>query len=261
MSTFWEWPFRGLLGTSWWLPIVFLVIAGHATNVCISLFLHRSQTHRALRLKGLAQIAMRIWLWLSTSIKTKEWVAVHRRHHAFADLPGDPHSPKLEGLFNIVVKGYFYYRRAANDPALVKKYGRGTPNDWLERHLVGRLSWLGIVSMLALDMLLFGAVIGALVWLGQIVWVPFWAAGVVNGVGHAAGYRTFAIKGTSRNIFPLAVLLGGEELHNNHHADPGSARFRARWFELDIGWVYIRVLALLGLAQLTNKGKRRLVTV
>ncbi len=241
-------PFFGALGTTWWQPIVFLVVAGHFTNVCVSLFLHRSQTHGGVRISATASIPMRLWLWLSTSIRTKEWVAVHRKHHAFADLPGDPHSPVLEGLFNIVAKGYFYYRKAAREPGILEKYGRGTPNDWLERHLVGRLSWLGIVTMLTVDVYLFGFFIGPLVWAGQMLWIPFWAGGIVNGVGHHTGYRNFSIKGASRNIIPIAILLGGEELHNNHHADPSSAKFKARWFEFDIGWTYLRLLSLLGLA-------------
>mgnify|MGYP001350331587 CR=1 FL=1 len=238
-------------GTDWWKPVLFLIIAGHVTNACISLFLHRDQTHHSVKLHPAAAMAMRIWLWFSTAIKTKEWVACHRKHHAFADRQGDPHSPLLEGLANVIVKGYFYYRRAVSEPATLEKYGQGTPDDWLERHLVERRSWLGMSGMLAVDVYLFGIVAGALVWAGQMLWVPLWAAGIVNGVGHAAGYRNFAIKGHSRNIFPLAIWLGGEELHNNHHADPHSAKFKARWFEFDVGWAYIRLLSYMGLAQLS----------
>lgn len=193
---------------------------------------------------------MRLWLWLSTAIRTNEWVACHRKHHAFADREGDPHSPVLEGLTNIVFKGYFYYRRAVHQPGVVEKYGAGTPTDWLERNLVGRFGWIGIGTMLAINVYLFGFVVGALVWLAQMLWVPLWAAGIVNGVGHARGYRNFDIKGESRNILPIAIWLGGEELHNNHHHDPRSARFKARWFEFDIGWAYLQILSLLKLARI-----------
>ena len=177
-------------------------------------------------------------------------MACHRKHHAFADRPGDPHSPVREGLPNVVIEGYFSYRRAVCEPGVLDKYGAGTPDDWFERQLNGRFQWLGLGAMLALDVYLFGILSGSLVWIGQLVWVPLWAAGVVNGLGHALGYRNFAIKGASRNIFPLAIWLGGEELHNNHHADPASARFKARWFEFDIGWAYIRLMAALGLARI-----------
>jgi len=195
---------------------------------------------------------MRFWLWFSTAINTREWVACHRKHHAFADRAGDPHSPVREGLRNVVFKGYFYYRRTVRQPGVLEKYGSGTPADWFERALFGGRHWLGMVTMLVLDVYLFGPFSGVLVWLGQVLWVPLWAAGIVNGVGHAAGYRNFAIKGASHNILPLAILLSGEELHNNHHADPASARFRARWFELDMGWAYIRLLALLGQARVVR---------
>jgi len=242
-------------GTDWWKPVLFLVVAGHLTNGCISLYLHRHQTHRSVELHPVATVPMRVWLWLSTAIKTREWVACHRKHHAFADREGDPHSPLREGLLSVVLMGYFYYRRTVRDPEVVKKYGEGTPNDWFERHLVGRLQWVGMLTMLALNIYLFGPVSGGLVWIGQLLWVPLWAAGIVNGVGHAAGYRNFDIKGASRNILPLAIWLGGEELHNNHHADPSSAKFKARWFEFDVGWAYIRLLSLAGLAQVLRPGR------
>lgn len=239
----------GILSTHWWIPIVFVVIMGHITNVCVTLFLHRSQTHRSVNFHAIASIPMRIWLWLTTSIVTKEWVAVHRKHHAFADREGDPHSPLLEGLRNILIKGAFYYRKAIGQPGMLEKYGKGTPNDWLERHLLTRRNTLGIVVLLGIDLYLFGLMIGALVWGVQMIWIPFWAAGVINGVGHAIGYRNFDVKDESRNISPLAIWLGGEELHNNHHADPHSAKFKAKWYEFDVGWFYIRVLALVRLAK------------
>jgi len=239
----------GILSTHWWIPIVFVVIMGHITNVCVTLFLHRSQTHRSVNFHAIASIPMRIWLWLTTSIVTKEWVAVHRKHHAFADREGDPHSPLLEGLRNILIKGAFYYRKAIGQPGMLEKYGKGTPNDWLERHLLTRRNTLGIILLLGIDLYLFGLMIGAIVWGVQMIWIPFWAAGVINGIGHAIGYRNFNVKDESRNIAPLAIWLGGEELHNNHHADPHSAKFKAKWYEFDVGWFYIRVLALVRLAK------------
>lgn len=248
-------PEFGGWGSSWWKPIAFILVAGHLTNVCVTLFLHRSQTHRAVKFHALATIPMRIWLWLTTAIVTKEWVACHRKHHAFADRDGDPHSPLLEGLRNIVLKGAFYYRRTVQQPGVLEKYGRGTPNDWLERHLLSRVHWLGVVLMLAVDVYLFGLFVGAAVWGVQMIWIPLWAAGVINGVGHAIGYRNFTVKDESRNLTPIAIWLAGEELHNNHHADPRSARFAARWFEFDMGWLYIRVLALLGLAEVLHARK------
>jgi stearoyl-CoA desaturase (Delta-9 desaturase) len=233
----------------WWMPLLFIVIAGHITNACVTLFLHRAQTHRGLRLHYVAALPMRLWLWLTTAIVTKEWVACHRKHHAFADREGDPHSPLMEGLRNIVFKGAFYYRKAIREPGVLEKYGRGTPNDWIERHLLSRLNWLGIVFMLVIDVYLFGFFVGPLVWTIQMLWIPFWAAGVVNGIGHAVGYRNYPVKDASRNISPIAIWLGGEELHNNHHADPKSARFAAKWYEFDIGWFYIRLLQFVRLAR------------
>ena len=235
--------------SAWWKPVLFLIVAGHVTNVCVTLFLHRSQTHRGVTFSKVIEVPMRIWLWLSTSIVTKEWVACHRKHHAFADREGDPHSPLLEGLRNIMVKGALYYRKAVRQPDILEKYGKGTPSDWLERYVLERVNWLGIVVMLGVDIYLFGFFVGPLVWAAQMLWIPFWAAGILNGVGHSLGYRNFDVKDESRNISPIAIWLGGEELHNNHHADPHSAKFNAKWYEFDIGWAYIRLLQLFGLAK------------
>ncbi len=235
--------------SQWWKPVLFVIIAGHLTNVCVTLFLHRNQTHRGVVFSGLVAIPMRIWLWMSTAIITQEWVACHRKHHAFADRDGDPHSPLLEGLRNIIVKGAFYYRQTVRQPGVLEKYGKGTPNDWIERHILAKRNWLGIALMLGIDIWLFGFFIGPMVWAAQMLWIPFWAAGIINGVGHALGYRNYDVKDASRNISPIAIWLGGEELHNNHHADPHSAKFKAKWYEFDIGWLYIRVLQLFGLAE------------
>lgn len=242
-------PEFGRWASTWWTPVLFVIVAGHLTNVCVTLFLHREQTHRGVRFHWLASLPMRTWLWLSTSIVTKEWVACHRKHHAFADREGDPHSPVVEGLRNIVLKGAFYYRTAVRQPGVLEKYGRGTPTDWLERHLFDKRHTLGIYVMLAIDIYLFGIFAGGIVWGIQMLWIPFWAAGIINGVGHAVGYRNYDVKDESRNILPIAIWLGGEELHNNHHADPHSAKFGHKWYEFDIGWSYIRVLQLLRLAE------------
>jgi stearoyl-CoA desaturase (Delta-9 desaturase) len=243
-------PEFGSWASAWWKPVLFIVIAGHITNVCVTLFLHRAQTHRAVRIHTLLAIPMRLWLWLTTAIVTKEWVACHRKHHAFADREGDPHSPVVEGLRNIILKGAFYYRRAVRQPGMLEKYGKGTPTDALERFLLTPLNWLGIVVMLAADLWLFGFFVGVIVWTVQMLWIPFWAAGIINGVGHALGYRNYEVKDESRNITPVAIWLGGEELHNNHHADPHSARFSQRWFEFDVGWLYLRMLSLVGLVRI-----------
>ena len=213
-------PEFGAWASRWWIPVLFVVIAGHLTNVCVTLFLHRAQTHRGVRLHAIAALPMRIWLWLTTAIVTKEWVACHRKHHAFADREGDPHSPLVEGLREILLKGAFYYRKAVRQPGMLEKYGKGTPNDWIERHLLTPLNWTGILVMLAIDIYLFGFFVGPAVWGVQMIWIPLWAAGVINGIGHALGYRNFEVKDESRNISPIAIWLGGEELHNNHHADP-----------------------------------------
>ena len=220
------------------------------TVFATSIYLHRALAHRSLSLRPIVELLFRTALWLLTGGIRQQWVAVHRKHHTYTDREGDPHSPLLEGLRNIVLKGAFYYRKAVRQPGMLEKYGKGTPNDWLERHLLSRLNWLGILIMLGVDMYLFGFFVGPLVWGVQMLWIPFWAAGIVNGIGHALGYRNFEVKDESRNITPIAIWLGGEELHNNHHADPHSAKFKARWYELDIGWIYLRLLSFFGLAEI-----------
>lgn len=232
----------------WWVPVVFFAVAGHLTNICVSLFLHRGQAHQGLVLQPLASVPMRVWLWLTTGIVTRQWVACHRKHHAYADREGDPHSPALEGLTRIVLGGYFYYSRAVASRDLVDKYGKGTPDDWLERNLFARFNWAGPLLTLGGDLLLFGWLVGGIVWAAQMLWIPVLSGGVVNGLGHAVGYANFRLKDESRNLVPFGFLLLGEELHNNHHADPRSAKFAARRFELDIGWVYIKLLAACRLA-------------
>ncbi len=243
----------GYFDLPWWGYL--LVGAGltHLTIVSVTLYLHRAQAHRALTLHPLASHLFRFWLWLTTGMITREWVAVHRRHHARCDSDGDPHSPQLEGIAAVLWRGAELYGVAARDTELLRRYGQGTPDDWIERQLYSRHSLLGIGLMLLLDLACFG-VIGLTLWAVQMIWIPFWAAGVVNGLGHWSGYRNFETPDASRNLFPLALLIGGEELHNNHHAAPGSARLSYRWFELDIGWVYIRLLQGLRLAQVKRAG-------
>ena len=221
------------------------------TVFATSIYLHRALAHRSLSLRPIVELLFRTALWLLTGGIRQQWVAVHRKHHTYTDREGDPHSPLMEGLRNIILKGAFYYRKTVRQPGVLDKYGKGTPNDWLERHLLSPLNWLGIVVMLAVDIYLFGFFVGPLVWGVQMIWIPFWAAGIVNGVGHAVGYRNFDVKDESRNISPIAIWLGGEELHNNHHADPHSAKFKAKWYELDIGWVYLRLLSIFGLAEIS----------
>jgi len=190
----------------------------------------------------------RFWLWLTTGMVTREWVAIHRKHHAKCEREGDPHSPMIYGIDRVLWKGAELYREEAANEETLKRFSHGTPNDWMERNVYSRHTTLGIFTMLAIDLLLFGA-IGLTVWAVQMAWIPFWAAGVVNGLGHYIGYRNFSSPDTSTNLFPIGILIGGEELHNNHHAYGTSAKFSSKWYEFDIGWVYIRMLQALRLAQ------------
>lgn len=232
----------------WWVPVLWIVIAGHITNLCVTLYLHRSATHEGVKFAPPVEHFMRFWLWLTTGMKTREWVAVHRKHHAFSDREGDPHSPVQEGLLEIVFGGVFFYREAARDQEMLEKYGRGCPDDWVEQNVYSRRPFLGLLMMLFVELYLFGPAWGLVVWSGMAVWIPIFG-NVINGVGHAIGYRNFDTKDHSHNIIPLGLWIVGEELHNNHHADPRSAKFKARWFEFDIGWVYIRLLSMLRLAK------------
>jgi stearoyl-CoA desaturase (Delta-9 desaturase) len=241
-------PGFALLSSPWWVPVLFIVIIGHISNLCVTLYLHRSATHEGVKFHPVVEHAMRFWLWLTTGMKTREWVACHRKHHAFSDRDGDPHSPHVEGLAQIVFGGVFFYREAVRDPELLRKYGRGCPDDAVERYLYSARPALGLILMLAVDLYLFGVAWGLVVWSAMAVWIPIFG-NVINGVGHAVGYRNFDTKDESRNIIPLGIWIVGEELHNNHHADPRSAKFKAKWYEFDIGWVYIRALAALRLAR------------
>lgn len=221
------------------------------TIVCVTVYLHRGQSHQALKFHPVLEHAMRFWLWLTTGMVTKQWVAIHRKHHKFADRSGDPHSPAVFGLWRVVFKGAFLYHSASKDSAMVKQFGAGTPNDWIENKLYTPHSRLGIVLMLLIDMLLFGFW-GVLIWGIQMIWIPFWAAGVINGIGHAWGYRANNTD-LSRNIVPLGIVIGGEELHANHHADPGNPKLSRRWFEFDAGWLWIQLFRSLGLIALREQ--------
>ena len=227
--------------------LLYTLIATHITIVAVTLFLHRSQAHRSVQFHPAVAHFFRFWLWLTTGMVTKQWVAVHRKHHRFSDEPGDPHSPHVYGIKQVFFKGAMLYHAASKDKVMVDTYGVGTPADWIEHNLYSAHSRLGIGILFLFNIIIFGWV-GAVIWGVQMIWIPLWAAGVVNGVGHWWGYRNGETKDRSRNIVPWGIVIGGEELHNNHHLDPASARLSRRWWEFDIGWMYIRLLSGLRLA-------------
>jgi len=244
--------FSGVFDLPWWGVAAVTLGLTHVTIVAVTVFLHRHQAHRALALHPIASHFFRLWLWLTTGMVTKEWAAVHRKHHAKCDTPEDPHSPQVLGINRVLWGGVFLYVKEANRPETIERYGHGTPDDWLEQNLYSRYQSLGLILMGVVDVVLFGIVPGILVLITQIAWIPFWAAGVINGVGHYWGYRHWQTPDASTNIVPIGILIGGEELHNNHHAYPTSAKLSYEWYEVDIGWLYIRVLAALGLAQVKH---------
>lgn len=231
--------------------LIYTLIVTHITIACVTLYLHRSQAHRSVEFHPVIAHFMRAWLWLTTGMVTKQWVAIHRKHHQYSDNPGDPHSPHVFGIWRVLTKGALLYHAASKDTVMVDSYGRGTPADWLEHNLYTPHSRLGIGILLLLNLWLFGW-LGALVWGIQMLWIPFWAAGVVNGIGHWWGYRNGQTRDRSRNIVPVDFIVGGELLHNNHHLDPASPRLSRRWFEFDIGWMYIRLLSSINLAKIKN---------
>lgn len=239
----------GLLQSSWWQIVAFTLLTTHITIVAVTVFLHRSQAHRGLDLHPAVMHFFRFWLWMTTGMVTKEWVAIHRKHHAKCEREDDPHSPMIYGIGKVMFRGAELYRKESVNEETIAKFGHGTPDDWIERKLYSRHSLMGILIMLAIDLGLFGA-IGLTVWAVQMAWIPFWAAGVVNGIGHYWGYRNYASPDTSTNVFPWGIIIGGEELHNNHHAYGTSAKFSAKWYEFDIGWGYISILKFLGLAKI-----------
>ena len=244
--------FEGVFDLPWWGYAAVALALTHVTIVAVTLFLHRHQAHRALDLHPVMSHFFRAWLWLTTGMVTREWAAVHRKHHAKCDTPEDPHSPQVYGINRVLWRGVFLYVQAARDSQTIARYGLGTSDDWLERNIYSRFQILGITLMGSADVFLFGIAPGGLILLTQIAWIPFWAAGVINGIGHYWGYRNWATPDWSTNIAPWGILIGGEELHNNHHAYPTSARLSCKWYELDIGWLYIRILRALGLAKVKH---------
>lgn len=228
------------------IEILYTLIATHITIICVTLFLHRGQAHKGIQFHPVLSHFMRFWLWLTTGMVTKEWVAIHRKHHRFSDQFNDPHSPKVYGIFNVLCKGAFLYANAAKDKDMVSTYGIGTPDDFIERKLYTPFNGLGIIILLVLNILLFGYW-GFLIWGIQMIWIPFWAAGVINGIGHYFGYRNGETKDNSRNISPWGIIIGGEELHNNHHLDPASVKLSRRTFEFDIGYFYCKIFESLNL--------------
>ena len=228
--------------------IIYTLIVTHITIICVTLFLHRGQAHRGIEFHPILSHFMRFWLWLTTGMVTKEWVAVHRKHHSNTDKPADPHSPYNEGLFKMMYGGAWLYAKAAQDKDMVKVYGTGTPDDWMEKNVYSKHSKLGITLLLIFNTLLFHGW-GIVIWLIQMAWIPFWAAGVVNGVGHCIGYRNWKTKDKSKNIIPIGIIIGGEELHNNHHNSPASVKLSNKWYEFDIGWMWLNIFKTLRLVK------------
>ena len=244
-----------LLDLPWWGVVVAALALTHVTIAAVTIFLHRHQAHRALDLHPVVSHFFRFWLWLTTGMVTREWVAIHRKHHAKCETKDDPHSPQVLGIRKVLREGAELYQKEARNRETLARYGKGTPDDWIERHVYARHPALGIALMLVIDVLLFG-VIGITVWAVQMIWIPLFAAGVINGLGHYLGYRSFVTGDASKNILPWGVLIGGEELHNNHHAYSHSAKLSSRWWEFDIGWMYIRLLGMLRLARVHHIAPR-----
>ena len=239
---------HGLIQLPWWGYVLFALVTTHLTIVSVTLFLHRCQAHRALDLHPFVTHPMRFWLWFTTGQITREWVAIHRKHHAFTEKEDDPHSPFVYGINKVLWQGAELYREEAKNTETISQYSHGTPNDWIERKLYLPHSSIGIFIYMAIAVILFGP-IGLTIWAVQMAWIPFFAAGVINGAGHYWGYRNFETKDGSTNVANIGVLIGGEELHNNHHAYPSSAKFSIKPWEFDVGWLYIRILSMLGLAK------------
>jgi stearoyl-CoA desaturase (delta-9 desaturase) len=250
-STLWtvviDWLIHGVWALSAWQIVLFTLAITHVTMISVTVFLHRHQAHRALDLHPIASHFFRFWLWMTTGQVTKEWAAIHRKHHAKCEQPEDPHSPHVYGIRTVLLQGYELYRAEAVKKETLTRYGHGTPNDWMERYLYTRFSTLGLVVMLGIDLLLFGAA-GLTVWAVQMVWTPVTAAGIINGAAHYWGYRNFEAPDSSTNISPWGIVIAGEELHNNHHTYPTSAKLSVKPYEFDIGWMYISMLQWLGLA-------------
>ena len=250
---------HGYLDWAWWQIVLFTLAVTHITIASVTIFLHRCQAHRALDLHPIPSHFFRFWLWLTTGMVTKEWAAVHRKHHAKCETIDDPHSPQVLGINAVLSRGAELYKSETKNPETLQKFGHGTPNDWLERNIYARFSWHGVALMMIIDVFLFGA-IGATVWAVQMLWIPITAAGVINGIGHFWGYRNFNNEDASRNIVPWGILIGGEELHNNHHTYATSAKLSNKWYEFDIGWLYIQMMSAVGLAKVKKVPPKTLLS-
>ncbi|MES2296928.1 MAG: fatty acid desaturase [Pseudomonadota bacterium] len=242
----------GLTGLSGWQVFFYTLGVTHITIASVTIYLHRHQAHRALDLHALPSHFFRFWLWLTTGQVTKEWAAIHRKHHAKCETPDDPHSPVTRGIRKVLFEGAELYRIESKNLETMEKYGHGTPDDWIERNLYTRFSWQGVGVLFVVNFALFG-VIGVSVWAVQMMWIPVMAAGIINGIGHYWGYRNYDCSDAATNILPLGILIGGEELHNNHHTFATSAKLSSKWYEFDIGWMYIRILETLGLAKVKKR--------
>jgi stearoyl-CoA desaturase (delta-9 desaturase) len=239
---------NGLVSASGWQIVIYALVVTHITIAAVTIYLHRCQAHRALDLHAIPSHFFRFWLWLTTGMVTKEWAAIHRKHHAKCETEDDPHSPVTRGIKKVLLEGAELYRAESKNAETIEKFGHGTPDDWVERNVYSKYSWQGVGLMLIIDIMLFG-VVGLSVWAVQMLWIPVTAAGIINGIGHYWGYRNYECSDAATNIFPIGILIGGEELHNNHHTFGTSAKLSSKWYEFDIGWMYIRILEMAGLAK------------
>jgi stearoyl-CoA desaturase (delta-9 desaturase) len=243
--------YTGFLDLSAWQVVAAILLLTHVTIVAVTVYLHRYSAHRSLELNVVLKHFFRFWLWLTTAMNTREWTAIHRKHHAKCETPDDPHSPVQKGLSTVLRRGAELYKEESKNEETLRIYGKNCPDDWIERNLYSRFPNLGIILMLGIDLALFG-VIGLTVWAVQMIWIPVWAAGVVNGLGHAVGYRNFECRDAATNLVPWGILIGGEELHNNHHTYPNSAKLSVRKWEFDMGWAWIKLFSLFGLAKVNR---------
>ncbi|GAA4347662.1 acyl-CoA desaturase [Variovorax defluvii] len=253
-----DWLANGLWDLTWWQIVLYTLVTTHITIVAVTVFLHRTQAHRAMDLHAIPSHFFRFWLWIGTGMVTREWVAIHRKHHAKCETEDDPHSPQTRGIDTVMWRGAELYRAEAKNKETIAKFSHGTPNDWMENNVYSRFGWQGVGLMLILNLALFGA-LGATVWAVQMLWIPFWAAGVVNGLGHYWGYRNFEAPDASTNLSPWGLIIGGEELHNNHHTYPTSAKFSVKKYEFDIGWAYISLMQKIGWAKVKKLPPRLLM--
>jgi fatty-acid desaturase len=244
---------HGLLNLSWVGVVIYTLVVTHITIVGVTVYLHRHSAHRSVDLHPALQHFFRFWLWMTTGMVTKEWTAIHRKHHAVCETEEDPHSPQIRGLNEILWRGAEAYRESSKQPEIMARYGAGCPDDWMERNVYSRYSAKGVTALLIINLVMFGA-IGLTIWAIQMVWIPFFAAGVINGIGHWWGYRNFECPDAATNISPWGIIIGGEELHNNHHTYPNSAKLSQKPWEFDIGWFWIRLFEICGLAKARSTG-------